>query len=72
MSLFTVPTNDYVSHMMGMVFGSAWSTVQSLGLGAASSSSSVTGYLGQMFLIYNTAILTVVTIYITKVLFEGR
>lgn len=71
MSLFTVPTNDYVSHMMGMVFGSAWSTVQSLGLGAASSNSSATGYLGQMFLIYNTAILTVVTIYITKVLFEG-
>jgi conjugal transfer/type IV secretion protein DotA/TraY len=71
MSLFTVPTNDYVSHMMGMVFGSAWSTVQSLGLGAASSGSSATGYLGQMFLIYNTAILTVVTIYITKVLFEG-
>ena len=65
-----VPSGDYASQMLQLIWGNAWSAITSAGLnfGAVNLPASA---LGDMFTILNAAILSFTTFYIMKVLYEG-
>ena len=65
-----VPSGDYASQMLQLIWGNAWSAITSAGLnfGAVNLPQSA---LGDMFTILNAAILSFTTFYIMKVLYEG-
>ena len=67
---FAIPSQDYAAHMLKMILGTLWSSIQASGMNI-SGLSTANNYLGNMFLIFNTAILTVATFYVTKVIYEG-
>ncbi|CDQ10215.1 hypothetical protein AFERRI_40167 [Acidithiobacillus ferrivorans] len=67
---FTIPSQDYAAHMLKMILGTLWTSIQSSGMNI-SGLSTANNWLGNMFLIFNAAVLTVATFYVTKVIYEG-
>ena len=67
---FTIPSQDYAAHMLKMILGTLWTSIQASGMNI-SGLSTANNYLGNMFLIFNAAVLTVATFYVMKVIYEG-
>ena len=67
---FTIPSQDYAAHMLKMILGTLWTSIRASGMNI-SGLSTANNYLGNMFLIFNTAVLTVATFYVIKVIYEG-
>lgn len=67
---FTIPSQDYAAHMLKMILGTLWTSIQASGMNI-SGLSTANNWLGNMFLIFNAAVLTVATFYVTKVIYEG-
>ena len=67
---FTIPSQDYAAHMLKMILGTLWTSIQASGMNI-SGLSTANNWLGNMFLIFNAAVLTVATFYVMKVIYEG-
>ena len=67
---FAIPSQDYAAHMLKMILGTLWTSIQASGMNI-SGLSTANNWLGNMFLIFNAAVLTVATFYVMKVIYEG-
>lgn len=65
------PPTDFVSHMLGMIFGPMWTDIAKHGLNLGELHATSTGAFGAGFRVFNIMIFSFATFYIVKLIFEG-